>query len=265
MRTKVEKRRMEIIRIIQSEGEATIAQLANLFKVTTETMRADFDFLAKDQGWVRTHGGIKKKDQSKYNKHYFFNERETVNMQEKKKICYQAMELLADGDCIFVDSGSTVLYLLNYMNKRNNLTIVTHSIGFLLRYIIDGYETMFKEQGHRFIFLGGEVDANIMMTYGTFFEQNVSEINYDHIIFSVDAIDINLGGTNVDCQAYSTIKSALKNARNKILVADSSKINLGATFHVISLEDINYIITDMQLSDEWKKALEQKHTSYYMV
>lgn len=265
MRTKVEKRRMELIRIIQSEGEANIAQMANLFKVTTETVRADFDYLAKELGWERTHGGLKKKDHGKYNKRYFFNERETTNMEEKKKICYQAMELISDGDCIYVDSGSTVLYLLNFLNKKKNLTVVTHSIGFLLRYIVDGYKTMFQEQGHRFLFMGGEVDANIMMTYGAFFEQNVSEMYYDCVIFSVDALDLNLGGTNVDYQAYSTIKAAIKHGRNKILLADASKMDLRATYQVISLEDTDSLVTDMPLSQEWKKALEQKTVAYYQV
>lgn len=265
MNSKVNKRRLEIMKIIQSEGEVNVLQMANLFKVTTETIRADFDFLSKEHGWERTHGGIKKKDQSKYNKHYFFQEREIVHMEEKKKICFKALELIADGDCIYVDAGSTVIYLLNYLNQKNNLTVVTHSIGFLVRYILGGYETMFKEQGHRFIFIGGEVDANIMMTYGTFFNQNVAELNYDHLIFSVDAFDINIGGTDVDCQAYTTIKCLEKQVRNKILLIDQSKFDLRATYNVIALEEINSLITNSPISEEWKSVLEQKQVTYYLV
>ncbi len=265
MNSKVDKRRLEIMRIIQSEGEVNVLQMANLFKVTTETIRSDFDFLSKDQGWERTHGGIRKKDQSKYNKNYFFHEREVVHMEEKKKICFKALELISDGDCIYVDSGSTVIYLLNYLNQKKNLTVVTHSIGFLVRYIIDGYEIMFREQGHRFIFIGGEVDANIMMTYGTFFNQNIAELNYDHLIFSVDAFDSNIGGTNVDYQAYTTIKTLKKQARNKILLIDQSKFDLKSTYNVISLKEIDSLITNMPMSEEYRNVLEQKHVTYFIV
>ncbi len=265
MNSKVDKRRLEIMRIIQSEGEVNVLQMANLFNVTTETIRADFDFLSKEQGWERTHGGIRKKDQSKYNKNYFFHEREVVHMEEKKKICFKALELIADGDCIYIDSGSTVIYLLNYLNQKSNLTIVTHSIGFLMRYIMDGYEKMFKEQGHRFVFIGGEVDANMMMTYGTFFNQNIEELNYDHLIFSVDAFDSKLGGTNVDYQAYNTIKSLKKHAANKILLIDQSKFDLKATYNVISLEEIDCLITNAPISEEWVSVMEQKHVRYFAV
>lgn len=265
MSTKVDKRRLEIMKLVQSEDEVTVTGLAKMFGVTMETIRSDFDFLAKQQGYIRTHGGLQKKDNAKYNKHYFFHERQVVNMEEKKKLCYRAMDFISDGDCIYIDSGSTVIYLLNYLNQKHGLTIVTNSIGFLITYILDGYETMFKEQGHRFIFMGGEVEANIMMTYGTFLEQTVTELTYDHLIFSVDALDMEMGGSNVDYQAYATIKSVLKNVRNKILLADDSKFDRRATYKVIGLEDIDCIITNLPIKEQWLNLLKQKHIPFYTV
>lgn len=265
MSTKVDKRRLEIMRLLQSEEELTVTDMAKFFGVTMETIRGDFDFLAKQQGLIRTHGGLQKKDNKKYNKHYFFHERQALNMEEKKKLCYRAMDFISDGDCIYIDSGSTVIYLLNYLNQKRGLTIVTNSVGFLICYIMDGYEAMFKEQGHRFIFLGGEVEANIRMTYGTFFEQTVPELTYDHLIFSVDALDPEQGGSNVDYQAYGTIKSVLKNARNKILLADNSKFDLRATYKVIGLEDIDCLITNLPLGEHWLSLFKQKHIPYYTV
>ncbi|WFR58671.1 DeoR/GlpR family DNA-binding transcription regulator [Anaerocolumna sp. AGMB13025] len=265
MSTKVDKRRLEILKLIQSEDEVSVIDMAKRFGVTMETIRGDFDFLAKEQGLIRTHGGLSKQDNKKYNKHYFFHERQVIHMEEKKKLCYRAMDFISDGDCIYIDSGSTVIYLLNYLNQKRGLTIVTNSIGFLICYILDGHETSFKEQGHRFIFIGGEVEANIMMTYGTFLEQTVPELTYDHLIFSVDALDSVQGGSNVDYQAYATIKSVLKNTRNKILLADSSKFDLRATYKVIGLEDIDCFITNLPLKENWMNLFKQKHIPYYTV
>ncbi len=265
MSTKVDKRRLEILRLVQSEEEVTVTDMARLFGVTMETIRGDFDFLAKQQGFIRTHGGLQKKEDKKYNKHYFFHERQVINMEEKKKLCYRAMDFISDGDCIYIDSGSTVIYLLNYLNQKRGLTVVTNSVGFLICYILDGYEKMFKEQGHRFIFIGGEVEANIRMTYGAFLEQTVPELSYDHLIFSVDALDMELGGTNVDYQAYSTIKTVLKNARNKILLADDSKFDLRATYKVMGLEDIDCFITNQPVKENWLNLLKQKHIPFYTV
>lgn len=265
MSTKVDKRRLEIIRLLQSEEEILVTDIAKMFGVTMETIRGDFDFLAKQHGYIRTHGGLQRKDYRKYNQHYYFHERQVVNMEGKKKLCYRAMDFISDGDCIYIDSGSTVMYLLNYFNRKRGLTIVTNSIGFLICYITYGYEAMFKEQGHRLIFLGGEVEANIRMTFGTFFEQAVTELNYDHLIFSVDALDPEQGGSNVDYQAYTTIKSVLKNARNKILLADNSKFGLNATYRVIGFEEIDCLITNLPIGEQWMNLLKQKHIPYYTV
>ncbi len=265
MSLKVDKRRIDIIRTVQSEGEVNVAEMAKLHGVTMETIRADFDYLAKEHGWIRTHGGLQMKDFGKYNQNYFFHERQTVHMEEKKMLCYKAMELLSDGECIYIDSGSTVIYLLNYINQKHNLTIVTHSIGFLIRYTIDGFEKIFKEQGHRLIFLGGEVDVNIMMTYGVFFEQSVMELTYDHVVFSVDAMDADIGGTNVDYQAYAAIKSVLRHSRNKILLADKSKFELRATYKVITTQEMDFIITNQPLKEPWQSLLVQKNINYICV
>lgn len=262
MSKKVEKRRTEIIRIVQSEGVAYVAETAELFKVTMETIRADFDQLEGSQDFERIHGGIRKKQQGKYSQHYFFHERQALNMEEKKKLCYQAVELISDGDCIYIDSGSTVIYLLNYLNRRRNLTIVTHSIGFLMRYMLDSYEPMFKEQGHRFVFIGGEVDGNIMMTYGAFLDQIVPELAYDYLLFSVDAMDMVIGGTNVDYQAYASVKSVLKHVKHKILLVDHSKFDLRATHRVIGLNEISHLITNHPINEQWINTLDQKHIPY---
>ena len=265
MSSKVDKRRLDIMRIMQSEGKANIAEMAKIFGVTMETIRADFDYLAEQHSWLRTHGGMQMKDFGKYHKNYFFHDRQTIHMEEKKKLCLKALELISDGDCIYVDSGSTVIYLLNYIHQRKNLTIVTNSVGFLIRYTIDGFEKIFREQGHRFFFLGGEVETNMMMTYGIFLERSISEFVYDHVIFSVDAIDVETGGTNVDYQAYAAIKSVFRYGKNKILLVDNSKFDLRATYKIASLEEIDYLITNQPLKEPWESMSKQKNSRFIAV
>ncbi|HWT73464.1 MAG TPA: DeoR/GlpR family DNA-binding transcription regulator [Mobilitalea sp.] len=265
MSSKVENRRMDIIRIMQSEGKANVAEIAKMHGVTMETIRADFDYLAEQHGWVRTHGGMELKEFTKYSMNYFFHERQVIHMDEKKKLCCKAMDFISDGDCIYVDSGSTVINLLDYLHQKRKLTIVTHSIGFLIRYTLDNYEKLFKEQEHRLIFLGGEVDTNIMMTYGVFFEQTLMEFAYDHVIFSVDAMDSEIGGTNVDYQAYATIKSVFRYAKSKILLVDNSKLDLRATYKIVSVEDVDYIITNGPVKEPWESLSTQKNSHLIIV
>lgn len=265
MSKKVDKRRLEIVRLIKSEGEVNVADTARMFGVTMETIRADFDFLAEENGFLRMHGGLKEKDNTKYNRNYFFDERKVIHMEDKKRLCYRAMELIRDGDCIYVDSGSTVTYLLNYLHMKKNLTIVTHSVAFLIEYTLNSYKQMFQEQGHRFLFTGGEVEGNILMTYGAFFEQTATNLIYDHLLYSVDALDADFGCTNVDYEAYATVKSILRTSKNKILLADNSKFDLRATYKVSTLDQIDYLITNAPMKENWKVILEHNLVKYFEV
>lgn len=265
MSSKVNNRRMDIIRVMQNEGKANVAEMAGIHGVTMETIRADFDYLAQQHGWLRTHGGMEAKEFTKYNLNYFFHERQVIHMDEKKKLCSKATDFISDGDCIYVDSGSTVIYLLDYLNQKRKLTIVTHSIGFLIRYTLDNFEKVFREQEHRLIFIGGEVDTNIMMTYGIFFEQTLMEFAYDHVIFSVDAMDYEIGGTNVDYQAYATIKSVFRYARSKILLVDNSKLDLRATYKITGIDEVDYIITNQPVKESWESLSRQKNARIIIV
>ncbi|SHO47549.1 DeoR/GlpR family DNA-binding transcription regulator [Anaerocolumna xylanovorans] len=265
MNNKVEIRRKEITKLIRDEGEVTVTDMANRFGVTMETIRGDFDYLAEQEGFVRGHGNLSRQEKKKYKEHYLFHERQLLQKEEKKQICKRAAEMIADGDSIYLDSGSTVTYLLPGLTDKKGLTVVTNSIACLFCYIMEGYHEAFREQGHRFLFLGGEVEPNIRMTYGTFFEQCVEEISYDYLFFSADALDMEFGCSNVDYQAYSAIKPVFRQVRNKILLADSSKFNLKAAYRVAGWKEIDCLIMAGELKEDWRLFLESRHITYYQV
>ncbi len=265
MNQKVINRRKQIAYAVQSDGEVTIAAMSERFSVTTETIRSDFDALVEEQGFLRFHGGIRRKKKENQQKHYVFHERELIHASEKKKICHQAIGLISDGDCIYLDSGSTVIYLLEYLGEKRNITIVTHSIAFLMRYMMDEYDKMFSEQGHRLLFLGGEVDANIGMTFGTYLNDTMAQLHFNYVLFSVDALDAAFGCSNMDLQACAVIKEAVKQSDRRILLADKSKFDSKATYQAVKFSELSILITDKQLTDEWKHILRENGVDSILV
>lgn len=262
---KVQKRRAEIMNIVNIEGKAYGNELSKMFGVTTETIRADLDFIGMQEGYIRIHGGITKEETEHFNMQYKYLERQTNYVEAKKKICYHTMDLIEDNDCIYVDTGSTVTFLLHYINRRKNITLVTPSIALLMKYITENYTQVFLNQGHTFIFIGGEVDANILTTYGTFFHQTVEDFNFDKMIFSVDGIDYKKGCTDVDYASYGMMKSVSKKANKKIAIMDKSKFGRVAAHHVIGWDSMDYLVTDYALDHKWKSLLKQKNITYKQV
>ncbi|WP_461205641.1 DeoR/GlpR family DNA-binding transcription regulator [Clostridium sp. DL1XJH146] len=262
MSLKVDKRRREILNIVNNEARAYIGEMATLFEVTKETIRTDFDYLADNYGLLRIHGGVKKDQQEIYNRSYQYQEKKLINVEEKKRICYKAVDILEDGDYIYVDAGSTVSYLLNFLNRKKEITLVTPSIALLMKYVMDGYEHIFRENNHKLIFAGGQINSNILTTFGPFFDRSIEDFNFDKMIFSVDAVDINGGISNSDEVSYDIIKKVAKNSYKKILLADESKFELIANYRVLDWKRLDYIITDKSFQKDWINHIEKLGIQY---
>lgn len=255
MSSKVDRRRNELLSIVNIDGKCFISDAAKLFGVTHETIRNDFDYLVKQHGLQRIHGGIKKNSHYSYQSNYDYQKKRAVRVEEKKRICYKMIEQIQDGDCLYIDGGSTVTYLLNYMNKVRNVTIMTPSVPLLMKFVMEGFEDVFKKQAHEMIFIGGKIDMTIQTSYGTFFNQMVSDINFDKMIFSCDAIDREGGITNADEIAYAIIKETSKRAKYKYLLVDKSKFDRLAKYRTLSLNQIDFVISDNKLDVPWTEQL----------
>jgi len=258
MASKIEKRRREIINLIEMDGVLYGDELSKLLNVTKETIRTDLDFLVANYGYTRIHGGIKKEKQESYNQHYIFHEKKQINVDAKKRMCYKAMDIIEDDSCIFVDSGSTVSYLLNYFNKKNRVTVVTASIAFLMKFTLEGYDQIFEEHQHKLIFVGGSVNQNLLSTYGVFFDQMVQNFYFDQVICSVDAVDINRGLMDVDEVAFSVMQKINERSFKKIVLADESKFGFSAHYQVYSWHQIDYLISDKVFDNPWLQVFKEK-------
>lgn len=262
MTSKVEKRRNELVSIINVDGKSFISEAAKLFNVTHETIRNDFDYLVKTHGFKRIHGGIKKDKHQTYQKQYDYHHKKTFHVEEKKRICYKMIDQIKDGDCIYIDGGSTVLYLLNYMNKLSNITLVTPSIPLLIKYMMEGFEKVFNDQGHELLFVGGKIHTKMQTTYGTFFDQMISDVHFDKMILSSDAIDLKGGITNTDEVAYAIVKRVSDQAKQKYVLIDKSKFGRIAKYKSLSFSEVDFIISDFESDVLWTEKMVHENIFY---
>lgn len=263
MASKVARRRRDIITMLQTEGTLYVNGLAKLFGVTPETIRSDLDYLTHQEGYIRIHGGIKMVTEDRQASQYHYQDQTRIHTEEKKQLCYRAMDLLHDGDCLYVDGGSTLSYLLNYINRRKGLTLVTPSIAFLMKYQMDGYDRHFKEGNHKLLFIGGNVDSHIMTTFGPFFDQMVANIHFDAMIFSADGVDLEAAATNRDTVAFAITQRIRQQSKKKILLVDKSKFGRVNTYKALTFDELDYLVTEMHLDEPWQKKLTEHGVVYY--
>src|SRR3954466_7586569 len=122
-----QERHAQILALLRREGTVRIATLAEAFDVTTETARRDLDALGKNGALKRTYGGGAGRS--------LIDEpgvgvRSQARAAQRGLIGVTAASMIAAGDALMIDCGSTTTYFANALAARNlRLTIVTNSVA----------------------------------------------------------------------------------------------------------------------------------------
>lgn len=155
-RTFAEERRTAIMDMLEHSASVQVADIAQAFGVSTVTARGDLDALAAAGKLRRTHGGavslhktltVSVQDQ-----------RVNVNVDAKQSIARAALELVRDGDTVFVDSGTTALEFVRMLDMRTGITVITADIT-IADYIDESLPSVDVimlggelRKGHRYLF-----------------------------------------------------------------------------------------------------------------
>src|SRR5579859_2752489 len=119
------KRKQIILEKLAVAGEVDIKQLAAELKTSEITVRRDLNQMADDGLLYRTHGGAMKVNPHEI-PHQFVN-KAAKNIEAKDKICRAAANQINHGDIIFMDCGSTVFRLCQFIKGKKN-KVITNSI-----------------------------------------------------------------------------------------------------------------------------------------
>ncbi|MBE0497051.1 MAG: DeoR/GlpR transcriptional regulator [Campylobacterales bacterium] len=251
-----EKRRIQMIQRLERVNVLYLNDMANHFNVSKETIRQDFDALSELETIERIHGGIRWVKKTMVNNHYIFEDEKMKHIESKKAIAYKALSWIEDGSTIFLDTGSTVACLFQYLNFKKKLIVITASIPLLFSYLEPETKQMFQRCAHQFIFVGGHVNCDLLGTYGPFFDQMVGSINIDVLFFSGDAFDLEKGLSNTDEVAFSLIQTLKEKSLRLVALVDHSKVGKLTTFQCLTTKSIDVLITDYEFSSEDKGRLE---------
>jgi DeoR family fructose operon transcriptional repressor len=209
--------------IIHSKSFVTIKELMDELDVSKSTINRDLIELEKRGMVKRERGGATAVEISKTLS--TFNEmpvvdKENLSADAKRIICEKAVENVKDGDCIYIDGGSTPAYLIQGL-LRKRVKIVTAST-YLLRKI----PSSFQEEVY---LLGGEFHFGYDMSVGTMACDMLHSFNFDHGFFSTNGINLDTGEVYVfDVKVGAVKLEAMKRCNRNYLLVDDSKFNVKA-------------------------------------
>ena len=196
------ERRNKIEQIINKDGSVLVVELAKLFDVTTETIRADLEKLEKQGILVRTYGGATRADNSE--PELAITERDTVNYEGKQSIGRYAAGLIRDGETIFLDASTSAWHLARYIKDKRGITVITHA-----EKIID--ELSDCDHIH-VVCVGGQLTPRNMSFVGRVAEKTIRENYYANKCF-FSCRGVSLGRGLVDSsEGEAEIKKYLLNS-----------------------------------------------------
>ncbi len=240
----MEQRRNTIVDLVNQSGNISFAQLKKKIpQISDMTLRTDLKALDEAKRIVRVHGGAKSVDVV-IGTDDMLSRRSVRNIEAKQLITQKALQFIRKDTTIFLDSGSTATMLAACMPDQSNL-IYTNSLTCAAE--------LGKLANPSVHVLGGRMNRYSMSVCGIHTVQEVQRINFDQAFMGVTSYCEQTGfNCGVDEEAVLK-KTVMQQAEQRIILMDSSKIGVKNTYSFCRLSDVDIIISDDNLPEEFRE------------
>lgn len=220
---------------LESRSYAETQDLSVFLGVSEATVRRDLMDLEARGLIRRTHGGAMPLAQ--ITKDFTNSERLGRNTAEKAKIGKVAASLVADGDAVFLDAGTTTLQVATQLLHRHGLTFVTNGTDVFSCLVGAGVERLYVT--------GGEYNEVNHSLTGALAVETIRRFNVDKLFLSVSAVDLRRGQIAISYPALAEAQRAMiEIAQQVIVVADHTKFTRNALTVIAPLDAVDCIVTD---------------------
>ena len=233
-----------IVQMLKVNTSASIAEIAEVCRVSQMTVRRDLQKLVEAGQVMRIPGGARI-DHWRGAERTFFERLQKMS-HAKRSIGAAASALVRDGESVVLDSGTTTLYVARGLRSRRNIVVFTFSLAAL--------EELTSAEEVRVELTGGVYRASSHDLIGHAVAQSLSSIFADTVIFGAAAISFTRGVMVHDPDAQHEMLQA---GKRKVLVIDSSKIGTEATYRLCGIEDCDLILTDKGIGPDSLARLSQ--------
>jgi DeoR family transcriptional regulator, fructose operon transcriptional repressor len=231
-----EERQQAIASLVIAKGRASVAELAEAYDVTTETVRRDLAVLDRAGLVRRVHGGAVPA-RALHLVESGVGERESTNADQKDRIAVAAVELLpADGASVLLDAGTTTARIAAQLPADRELVVVTNSVPIAARLAAMPQVTL--------QLLGGRVRGLTQAAVGDQALRVLETLRVDIAFIGTNGISVRHGLSTPDSDE-AAVKRAMVQAANYVVVAaDSSKVGREDLVSFATIADVDTLITD---------------------
>jgi len=242
-------RQRDIADLVQSDGFASVEDLARRFGVTTQTIRRDLTRLCRRGILRRTHGGVEPPAQTG-NLHYA--RRQILNLAAKRAIAEAVAEEVRDGAALAFSIGTTPEIVMQALVHHKNLRIFTNNLHVAFAAsLCDSFEVTIA---------GGRLRDGDFYILGAETQSFFAGYKVDIGIFGVAGVDAD--GTLLDFHEdeVTARQAILANCRQAYLVLDASKFGRPAHVRGGHITDVAAVVCDSPSPGALRRQLQQAGT-----
>jgi DeoR family fructose operon transcriptional repressor len=243
-------RHLRILDLLKEHGAVGVEDLAADLGVSTVTIRRDLDRLDKTGFLTRTHGGATAiRPHSDGLPERMFNEKDILNIIEKKRIAERAVELIGDDETVFMNSGSTVLFFLRALRNKKVRVITNNGAALQCQ----------RDRHVELMLLGGEYRQESRSLVGEIPLNLLKDIFSNSTVLGTNGIDLEKGLTSSVYQECSINNAMIENTHGKVIVlADYTKMGRVSNFVSSGLDRVNVVVTDDRCPADVRAGLEDR-------
>ncbi|MCI2956265.1 DeoR/GlpR family DNA-binding transcription regulator [Agromyces atrinae] len=244
-------RRSDLAEYVTANGQMTVADLAERYGVSIDTIRRDLDRLDSDGVLVRTHGGAvsgatgPRPDRD-------LDVRLRLQTAEKEQIAELAAGLVPDGSVIMLNAGTTTLATARHLRNHRDLTIATNNLRIPAEISAKAFRDLYV--------FGGSVRSITQATTGPVVLRASAgghdvDLQCDLAIIGVGAVSATSGYSTSNLGDASMMAEMMNRSQQVAVVADSSKFDRRLFAQVAELGRADYFVTNERPPAELEAAL----------
>ncbi len=234
-----EERQQAIAAQVMSRGRASVAELAQAYDVTTETVRRDLAVLDRAGVLRRVHGGAVPV-RALHLVEPSVDARDATRSAHKQAIARAATDFLPRNATVLFDAGTTTARVAALLPADRDLLVVTNSVPIAARVAAIG--------SVRLQLLGGRVRGLTQAAVGEQAVRTLESMRVDIAFIGANGISARHGLSTPDPEEAAVKRAMVGCANFVVVVADSSKIGQEDFISFAAIESVDVLVTDSEAS-----------------
>lgn len=238
------ERKAKLLDRLAREGRIVASDVAGELGLSEDTVRRDLRALAAEGKLQRVHGGALPASPALAD----FAGRQAVSGEEKAVLARRAARLIAPGQLVFLDGGTTSVALARALPADLAIRVVTHSPSVAVELAAHPLAEV--------ALIGGRMFKHSVVAVGTVAANAIRRVRPDLFVMGVTGLHPDAGATTGDGEEAEIKALIAAQSAETMVLASAEKLGAASPFLIVPVGEIATVVVGRGAAAELVRALE---------